>query len=228
MPPPPPRSRWQRFSAGAVTLFHAYGNWLVGITWMRFALLSVLLLISAEILSKLPPFNLPIGSTEHVTVTPPFAAEAAEAAQGRQPGASPASSIEKKDTDGRDVTISIDKNGVRISPRGGRAPAAGGSASGLRRGIGSVGGSGLGRRGLARRRRRRDQAAAGRRQRGGARGGRGGARRPWSRRSASRSRRSRRPRPKPPRKRRAIGGDAGPAHPPHAHGRLRSPTSPSC
>ena len=38
---------------------------------MRFALLSVLLLISAEILSKLPPFNLPIGSTEHVTVTPP-------------------------------------------------------------------------------------------------------------------------------------------------------------
>ena len=53
------------------TLFHAYGNWLVSITWMRFALLSVLLLISAEILSKLPPFNLPIGSTEHVTVTPP-------------------------------------------------------------------------------------------------------------------------------------------------------------
>ena len=64
---PPPRSGWQRFSAGAVELFHAYGNWLVGITWLRFALLSVLLLISAEILSKLPPFNLPIGS-EEITV----------------------------------------------------------------------------------------------------------------------------------------------------------------
>ena len=71
-PPAPPRSRWQRFSAGAVALFHAYGNWLVSITWLRFALLSVLLLISAEILSKLPPFNLPIGSIEHVTVTPPL------------------------------------------------------------------------------------------------------------------------------------------------------------
>ena len=68
--PAAPRSRWQRFSAGAVELFHAYGNWLVGITWLRFALLSVLLLISAEILSKLPPFNLPIGS-EEITVTPP-------------------------------------------------------------------------------------------------------------------------------------------------------------
>ena len=32
--------------------------------------------------------------------------------------------IEKKDTDGRDVTISIDSNGVRISPRGGRSPGA--------------------------------------------------------------------------------------------------------
>ena len=85
LPPPPPahrRSGWQRFSARAVVLFHAYGNWLVGITWMRFLLLSLLLLISAEILSKLPPFNLPIDSTEEVD--PAEATEAAEAAQGRQ------------------------------------------------------------------------------------------------------------------------------------------------
>jgi len=128
LPAAPPRSRWQRFSAGAVELFHAYGNWLVSITWMRFALLSVLLLISAAILSKLPPFNLPIGSFEQVTITPPSPPKPpkpAKASSKNEPGIL----IEKKDTNGRDVTISIDKNGVRISPHEGRASAAGSSAS---------------------------------------------------------------------------------------------------
>ena len=127
LPAAPPRSRWQRFSAGAVELFHAYGNWLVSITWMRFALLSVLLLISAAILSKLPPFNLPIGSFEQVTITPPSPPKPpkpAKASSKNEPGIL----IEKKDTNGRDVTISIDKNGVRISPHEGRASAAGSSA----------------------------------------------------------------------------------------------------
>jgi len=127
LPPAPPPSGWQRFSAGAVALFHVYGNWLVGITWMRFALLSVLLLISAEILSKLPPFNLPIGSTEHVTVVPPKPAKPPKPPKAGSKEEPAAIVIEKKDTAGRDVTISIDKNGVRISPRGGRAPAAGSS-----------------------------------------------------------------------------------------------------
>jgi len=128
LPAAPPRSRWQRFSAGAVELFHAYGNWLVSITWMRFALLSVLLLISAAILSKLPPFNLPIGSFEQVTITPPSPPKPpkpAKASSKNEPGIL----IEKKDANGRDVTISIDKNGVRISPHEGRASAAGSSAS---------------------------------------------------------------------------------------------------
>ena len=122
--PPPSRSGWQRFSASAVVLFHAYGNWLVSITWLRFALLSVLLLISAEILSKLPPFNLPIGS-EEITVTPPKPPKPPKAVGSKN---EPGIVIEKKDTNGRDVTISIDKNGVRISPRAAPAPAAGGSA----------------------------------------------------------------------------------------------------
>jgi signal transduction histidine kinase len=122
-----PRSGWQRFSAGAVDLFHAYGNWLVSITWMRFLLLSVLLLISAEILSKLPPFNIPIGSTEEVITPRPAKPPKAPKASGKS---EPGIVIEKKDSDGRDVTISIDKNGVRISPRGGRAGAASGAATG--------------------------------------------------------------------------------------------------
>ncbi|MEO8526661.1 MAG: histidine kinase, partial [Caldimonas sp.] len=119
----------QRFTAGAIQIFHAYGNWLVGITWMRFFLLSVLLLISAAILSKLPPFNLPIGRTEEVTITPSHTAPR-QPTPPKPPTAPPNTGkrepmvkIEKQDSRGRDVTISIDKDGVRITPRA-KAPAA--------------------------------------------------------------------------------------------------------
>jgi len=121
-PVAPPRSRWQRFSAGAVALFHAYGNWLVSITWLRFLLLSVLLLISSEILSKLPPFNIPIASREElITPRPPKPPKPPKVGSAKT---EPGIVIERKDTGGRDVTISIDKNGVRISPRGGSAASA--------------------------------------------------------------------------------------------------------
>jgi hypothetical protein len=45
---------------GAVALFHAYANWLVSISWKRFFVLAVLLVIAASILQQVPPFNLPM------------------------------------------------------------------------------------------------------------------------------------------------------------------------
>ena len=118
-PSPAPReSGRKRFTAGALQLFHAYGNWLVGVTWMRFFLLSVLLLISAAILSKLPPFNLPIGGTEVVTITPGATPTTPTTPTPPKTGKrEPIVKIEKQDLHGRDVTISIDKDGVRITPR---------------------------------------------------------------------------------------------------------------
>ena len=53
----PPSHRWQRFSAAAVRGFHSYANWLVGITWKRFVLLSVLLMIVSGVLQNVPPFS---------------------------------------------------------------------------------------------------------------------------------------------------------------------------
>jgi hypothetical protein len=50
--------RWQRFSATTVRAFHRYASWLVSISWKRFFLLSVLLLIAVNILASLPPFSL--------------------------------------------------------------------------------------------------------------------------------------------------------------------------
>jgi hypothetical protein len=50
------RATAERFFAALVRAFHQYGTWLVSITWKRFFLLSLLLLILAGILSELPPF----------------------------------------------------------------------------------------------------------------------------------------------------------------------------
>ena len=116
-----PPGAWHRFSSGAVRLFHAYGNWLVSISWKLFLLLALLLLICASVLAHLPPFNIPIGqewsssrngvSSSPVPPVPPVAPT-----PPRRSDREPAVRIEKKDSQGRDMTISIDKDGVRITP----------------------------------------------------------------------------------------------------------------
>jgi len=75
-------------------LYRRYAEWLVSITWKRFFVLSLLLLIVTGILSNLPPFNWDLATrTTHV----------------------PAS---------RSVDITVDDNGVRIKPKrkGSEAP----------------------------------------------------------------------------------------------------------
>lgn len=46
--------------------FHAYARWLVGISWKKFFLLALLLMICAGLLQELPPFSWL--TTKHVTV----------------------------------------------------------------------------------------------------------------------------------------------------------------
>ena len=112
-------ARWQRFAAASVRGFHAYANWLVGLTWRRFVLLSVLLLIASGILKELSPFHWTYTETlpaEHRPVSVP------------QPPAPPLPprplvKIEKPAGDGKgSVDISIDERGLRI--KRGAAPAA--------------------------------------------------------------------------------------------------------
>ena len=49
--------RWQRFATVVMRAFHRYANWLVGISWKRFVLLSILLILAAAITQSLPPFS---------------------------------------------------------------------------------------------------------------------------------------------------------------------------
>jgi len=111
-----PPTLWQRLSASAVRFFHAYGNWLVGISWKRFFLLSVLLLISAGILSNLPPFSWKISET--VLPAAPRKAAKAPASGASAAGAGPVVRIE--DPDKGNLEITIGKDGVRVK----RGPAA--------------------------------------------------------------------------------------------------------
>lgn len=50
-------SRWSRFANTCRKVFHAYAGWLVSISWGRFFVLSLLLLIGMAILHDLPPFS---------------------------------------------------------------------------------------------------------------------------------------------------------------------------
>ena len=131
---PPAATFWQRFRTASVRWFHAYATWLVGISWWRFVLLSVLLLVGAAVLSSLPPFTWTITTEVHT--------EPAARAEPPEPPAPPAATakseplikIEKgvSTNSGDNVEISIDEKGIRIRPgasKSQRAAEAGASAA---------------------------------------------------------------------------------------------------
>ena len=102
---------------------HAYANWLVGISWKRLFVLSLLLLIGSSILSELPPFTWTISET--VTTVPrevpkpPKPPKPPESKPGPSK-AEPAIKIDRPDQG--DIEISIGRDGVRVKK--GNAPAA--------------------------------------------------------------------------------------------------------
>jgi hypothetical protein len=136
-PPLPPsfgRSMGERF-AGLVRAFHVYAAWLVSISWKRFFLLSILLLIITGILKDLPPFTWTLSERvetvpRKVVITPPKppTPPKAPAAPGTDPKHDPVITIEKPKAGGDEsLEISIGSHGVRITPRA-AAPAAASAA----------------------------------------------------------------------------------------------------
>ncbi len=119
-------SAWHRFSAAMVRWFHAYANWLVGISWKRFFVLSLLLLIGISIVSELPPFTWTISETvttlPREVPKPPKPQSPPKPAESR-PGPAKAEPVIKIDRpDQGDIEISIGRDGVRIKK--GNTPAA--------------------------------------------------------------------------------------------------------
>jgi len=124
--------RWQRFSAAALRGYHGYGSWLVSISWKRFIVLAVLLLIGVGILHDLPPFTWTIKeevqtSRPRVLVLPPTPPKPAGATRPPKAPEAPVR-IETPGSGDGGVEINIGKEGIRISPRA-AAPAQAASAA---------------------------------------------------------------------------------------------------
>ncbi|WP_298825606.1 sensor histidine kinase [uncultured Piscinibacter sp.] len=122
MPPIPPRpattGRWSAFTAAVMRGYHAYGSWLVSISWKRFLLLSLLLLIATGILQNIPPFSLKWQTWEPVPEKRKTPAAKIEHARPSDPAASAAQG---------EVEIRIGEGGIRIRRS---APPAASPASG--------------------------------------------------------------------------------------------------
>ena len=134
-----PSVSWSSRFAPLVRAYHAYGNWLASISWKRFFLLSLLLMIGTGILKNLPPFSWRVSETietraprVRVHPMPPKAPEVPPVPNSTNKD-EPLIRIERsKGKDGKDgsgkgdVEILIGSHGIRITPN---APAKAASAA---------------------------------------------------------------------------------------------------
>jgi hypothetical protein len=131
------RRRWQTLSATSVRSFHAYGNWLVGISWRRFIVYALLLLIAVGVIHDKPPFTWTvterIESERPAIVVPPRPPAPPKPAKAPAPAEAPATvriEVPKGSKPGEDsVQIDIGRDGVRITPRGAAATDAANAAA---------------------------------------------------------------------------------------------------
>jgi len=125
---PSSSASWTARFAPLVRAFHAYAGWLVSISWKRFFLLSLLLLIVMAILKDLPPFTWTMSerietrpARVKVSPKPPASSAAPAAPTGSAPADKrhePFLKIEKPAPGAKgDLEIQIGANGIRITPR---------------------------------------------------------------------------------------------------------------
>ena len=89
--PSAPGGRWRGLGAAFVGAFHRYASWLVSISWKRFFLLSILLMIVAGITSSLPPFRYTVTETVDEPIELPELPEPPEVPEPPEPPALPKS-----------------------------------------------------------------------------------------------------------------------------------------
>ncbi|MDE2080687.1 MAG: histidine kinase [Burkholderiales bacterium] len=144
------RQRWQELAATGLRAYHAYANWLVGISWRRFILLSVALLVAVDMVHDVPPLTWRITEqlppARRLPSPPPPMSPVAPAAPAAPPDGSDGSvgtdhapeagtSIHiTKPQSGEGVEIDIGKDGIRIGPKqppNAARPAASGAEAGV-------------------------------------------------------------------------------------------------
>ncbi len=109
------KSAWTRFSERSVTIFHAYAGWLVSITWGRFFLLALALIVGMAIIHDLPPLSWTYTEVVEPESSPP------------RPPSPPRVMRQKRQVTpdkGDGVNISIDENGVHVTTKPPASPPA--------------------------------------------------------------------------------------------------------
>jgi hypothetical protein len=104
-PQPLGPSGWERFSRATASGFQRYAQWLVTITWKKFFLLSLLLLIGSAILAEIPPFSFKFTISSDDAGTKPTKKELKERAAKLK-------ALKEKYGD---VDIKIDETGVHVT-----------------------------------------------------------------------------------------------------------------
>ena len=122
---PTPSVGWATRFAPLVRAFHTYAGWLVLISWKRFILLSILLLIISGVLKEIPPFTWTMSERierqpARVVVTPKAPSAPAPPSPPSSPTAAgqhePLVKIARpKDSPQGDIEISIGDHGITIT-----------------------------------------------------------------------------------------------------------------
>ena len=106
-------SRWTRVYGAVLKAYHAYAGWLVSISWKRFFVLALLLLIAMGILHDMPPLS---WTYSEIGIDTDIRKYSHKSTPAPKPG------VERKSSaDG--IDISIDERGVHISKRPAVPPA---------------------------------------------------------------------------------------------------------
>ena len=109
--------RWKRFAVAAVKGYHAYASWLVSISWRRFIVLAIGLVIVVGILHDKPPFTWTL--TENIETPPPRVVVLPPPAPKTPvaPAAPKAPAHVESPGKGEGVDINISKDGIRITAK---------------------------------------------------------------------------------------------------------------
>ena len=122
--------RWHALRAASVRSFHAYGNWLVSISWWRFFLISILVLVLAAITASIFGGNSGHHHRHEVVIkktkpiAPPEVPSPTPANEASGPAAKGKVSVQidesgvhisAQDPQGQGAQLQIDEKGVRIS-----------------------------------------------------------------------------------------------------------------
>ena len=120
--------RWQRYSSAALRGFHAYGSWLVSITWRSFILLALALIIMVAIVHDFFNFswttNEPVAAREPRVVVVPMPPR-----EVRGPSTPPRPSVEVAQKSG-EIQIRIGERVIRITSQPAASASAPASAAG--------------------------------------------------------------------------------------------------